>query len=310
MTGGMNGVIVALVLAVLSAVGYAGAAVAQQRVASRTGGGLRRLLAERGWWLAIGLNGVGAALHVVALRFGPLTLVQPLGALTLVAALPLAAFTSSRTVSAREWRGAATTVLGLAGIFALTSPVGDASRELDVSGILALCAVTGLALLLLVSAARTAGGVAGSLLYATAAGAAYAVSSVLTKTITEAVTDTDALVLLGAAVGGVVAMAMAGLLLSQAAYAHADVAAPTAAITLVNPVVSAAVGLTVLGEKLAAGTLGAALALAFAAIAARGVVTLITTDHDTVPVDAEVEVEVDELDLALMTLNDDPVLSR
>ncbi len=293
----MNSVIVALVLAALSAAGYAGAAVAQQRVAARTGGGgLRRLLAERGWWLAIGLNGAGATLHVVALRYGPLTLVQPLGALTLVAAVPLAAFTASRAVGKREWRGAAITVLGLAGIFALTSPVGDASRSLDVSGILALCAVTGIALLLLVSAAHTAGGTAGSLLYATAAGAAYAISSVLTKTITEAVTDPDALVVLGVAVGGVVAMATAGLLLSQAAYTDADVAAPTAAITLVNPVVSAAVGLTVLGERLAAGTLGAVLALGFAAVAARGVVTLITTDHADEPA-------VDDLDLELITLN-------
>lgn len=303
----MNGVIVALVLAVLSAVGYAGAAVAQQRVAARTGGsGLRRLLAERGWWLAIGLSGAGAALHVIALRYGPLTLVQPLGALTLVAAVPLAAFITGRSVSFREWRGAGLTVLGLAGIFALTSPVGDASRELDVSGVIALCAVTGLAVLLLVSAARTAGGVAGSLLYATAAGAAYAVSSVLTKTITEAVTDADAVVLLGAAVAGVVAMATAGMLLSQAAYRDSEVAAPTAAVTLVNPVVSAAVGLTVLGERLAAGTLGAVLALGFAAIAARGVVTLITTepDADTVPADAQ----VDDLDLALMTLNENPVV--
>jgi drug/metabolite transporter (DMT)-like permease len=305
----MTDVIVALVLAALSAVGYAGAAVAQQRVAARTGGGgLRRLLAERGWWLAIALSGAGAALHVFALRYGPLTLVQPLGALTLVAAVPLAAFTTNRTVSLREWRGAGITVLGLAGIFALTSPVGDASRELDVSGVLALCAVTGLAVLLLVSAARTAGGVAGSLLYATAAGAAYAVSSVLTKTITGAFTDADAVDLLGVAVAGVVAMATAGMLLSQAAYKDSDVAAPTAAVTLVNPVVSAAVGLTVLGERLAAGTLGAALALVFAAVAARGVVTLITTEPEADPDVVPAGTRVDDLDLALMTLNEDPVV--
>jgi hypothetical protein len=297
----MNGVIVALLLAVLSAAGYAGAAVAQQRVAARTGGGLRRLLVAPGWWLAIGLNGVGALLHVVALRYGPLTLVQPLGALTLVAAVPLAAFTASRTVSRREWRGAATTVLGLAGIFALTSPVGDASQRLEVSGVVAVCAVTGIALLMLVSAARTAGGAAGSLLYATAAGAAYAVSSVLTKTITEAVTDADATVLLVAAVAGIVAMATAGMLLSQAAYRGAEVAAPTAAITLINPVVSAAIGLTVLGEHLALGTLGAVLALGFAAIAARGVVVLITTDTDTDTGDAQ-PTPVDDFDLGLITL--------
>jgi uncharacterized membrane protein len=271
----MSAIIMAVVLSLLSAAGYAGAAVAQQQVATRPMD--KRLFARRGWWLAVALNGAAALLHVAALRYGPLSLVQPLGALTLVLAVPLAAVTASRPVNRREWRGAAVTMIGLAGIFALTSPVADADRQvLDLYGVLALSAVTGVALLLLVPAARTAGGVAGSLLYATAAGAAFAVGSALTKTIT--VAYGSGTTLLVAAVAGTAAMATAGMLLAQSAYRGSEIAAPTATVALVNPLISAAIGITLLGEHMAAGTTGALLALGFGVVAARGVITLVTAE--------------------------------
>src|SRR5690242_8718796 len=87
----MTGLIVAAALAALSSAAYAGAAVAQQRVGGHERGGrlarsrsplgraigwMAFLLAEKGWWLAVGLNGAGAILHVAALRYGPLTLVR------------------------------------------------------------------------------------------------------------------------------------------------------------------------------------------------------------------------------------------
>ncbi|GAA3772537.1 hypothetical protein GCM10023083_07030 [Streptomyces phyllanthi] len=102
----MNATVVAVILSLFSAVAYATAAVAQQRLASRGGGtGVRRLLASGAWWGSVVLNGAGALLHVVALAYGPLTVVQPLGALTLVAAVPLGARLAGRRVGAAEWRG-------------------------------------------------------------------------------------------------------------------------------------------------------------------------------------------------------------
>ena len=49
----------------------------------------------------------GASLHVVALKFGPLTLVQPLGVSALVMALPLGAWFNDRRVLRAEWIAAA-----------------------------------------------------------------------------------------------------------------------------------------------------------------------------------------------------------
>ncbi|MET9109641.1 hypothetical protein ABZX29_24120, partial [Streptomyces zhihengii] len=81
----MSGLVVAVLLSLLSAVGYAFAAVTQSRLAAAAaqgGGGPRSLAAQPLWWWAVGLNGAGALAHVGALHYGPLTLVQPLGALT------------------------------------------------------------------------------------------------------------------------------------------------------------------------------------------------------------------------------------
>ena len=95
----MNAVLIAVALSLVSAVAYASAAVAQERLASRSpGAGTLRLLGSGAWWWSVGLNASAALLHVVALRYGPLTVVQPLGALTLVAAVPMGARWAGRRV--------------------------------------------------------------------------------------------------------------------------------------------------------------------------------------------------------------------
>ncbi|MDF3148020.1 DMT family transporter [Streptomyces sp. T21Q-yed] len=72
-----------------------------------------------GWWAAVALNGLGGLLHVVALAFGPLSLVQPLGALTIVFALPMAALFVGRKAGSTAWRGAIMATVGLAGLLSL-----------------------------------------------------------------------------------------------------------------------------------------------------------------------------------------------
>ncbi|MFE3940040.1 hypothetical protein ACFXPJ_41420, partial [Streptomyces goshikiensis] len=88
----MNATALALLLCLATAVSYAAAAVAQDRLARRAvARSAKALLGSGGWWWSAGLNAAAALLHAAALRYGPLTLVQPLGALTLVAAVPLGA---------------------------------------------------------------------------------------------------------------------------------------------------------------------------------------------------------------------------
>lgn len=110
----MNATALAVALCLASAVAYAAAAVAQERLARRAvARSAAALLGNGAWWWSAGLNAAAALLHAAALRYGPLTLVQPLGALTLVAAVPLGARGAGRRVAATEWRGTLATVAGL-----------------------------------------------------------------------------------------------------------------------------------------------------------------------------------------------------
>ncbi|MFJ8311589.1 MULTISPECIES: DMT family transporter [unclassified Streptomyces] len=268
--------LLAILLSLASAAGYALAAVGQSRLAAQGGGGLGRLLTRPLWWWAVGLNAAGALMHVAALHFGPLTLVQPLGALTLVAALPLSAYYERRRVTRREWRGAAWTLAGLTGLIAVTGPAtpGDA---LNLREALSIAAATALLLAFLVRAgAHSAHG--GRLGLATASGIASAVASALTQT----VTATLARELPGGALAWwqttlvavlVSTFAVGGLLLSQAAY-RGGLAAPLAVVNLANPAAAAVIGVALLGESFHGGPLGWAVAVASAGVAARGVIML------------------------------------
>ncbi|WP_308402593.1 DMT family transporter [Streptomyces sp. AC550_RSS872] len=267
----MNATLIAVVLSLFSAVAYAAAAVAQERLASRApGSSLIRLLRSGAWWGAVLLNGSGALLHVVALKYGPLTVVQPLGALTLVAAVPLGARIAGRRVSAVEWRGTALTLTGLTAILVTAS--GPAPEEvLSTSEAVAVAAVT-VALIGMLSRPGARPG----LRHATASGLASGVGSALTQTVTVAMTDHSA-PLLSPQVTGVAllvaALAVSGLLLSQTAY-QGGLGAPLAMVTLANPMAAAVIGLLLLGERLQGGAEGVLLAPAGAGLASWGVVLL------------------------------------
>ncbi|MFF1813356.1 hypothetical protein ACFVXW_30295 [Streptomyces sp. NPDC058251] len=267
----MNATLAAVVLSLFSAVAYAAAAVAQERLASRSAGsGTLQLLAGGAWWWSVALNASAALLHVAALKFGTLTLVQPLGALTLVAAVPLGARVAGRRVSAVEWRGTALTLIGLAALLVTASgPAPD-----DVLSVPQALAVAGTTAVLIGGLSRP--GTRPGLRHATASGFASGVASALTQTVTVAVTDrSDSLLSAQVIVVAllVAAFAAGGLLLSQTAY-QGGLGAPLAVVTLANPVAAAVIGLSLLGERLQGGAAGVLLALVGAAIAAWGVVTL------------------------------------
>jgi hypothetical protein len=100
-------------------------------------------------------------------------------------------------------------------------------------------------------------------------------SSVFTKTVAVdwtggvSAADVPSLAVIGV-------LATAGMLLSQASYRGAGLAAPLATLTVVNPVVAAAVGITMFGETFRYGTTGTALALSCGVVAAGGLILLTT----------------------------------
>ncbi|MER5611249.1 DMT family transporter [Streptomyces sp. NPDC002215] len=276
----MSSLVLSVLLSLVSAVAYAAGAIVQERVATGDGHSLAPLR-NRVWWAAVALNGGGAVLHVVALAYGPLSLVQPLGALTIVFALPMAALFVRRRAGATAWRGAIMATVGLAGLLALTGNAG--SHALNGRDQLIVAGVTlgAVALLALVSTGVHRP-VVRSVILAGAAGIAFGIASVFVKTV--AVGWTSGAVTEGLpALLAIACFAATGLLLSQAAYRGAGLTAPLATVTVVNPVIAAVVGITMFGEQFRYGMTGTMLALACAVVAAGGLILLTTerlgTEH-------------------------------
>lgn len=262
------GLQLAVLLSVLSAASYAAGAVVQEQLAAAGHRSVPR------WLLALLLTGTGAGLHVVALNFGTVGVVQALGALTLLFALPIAAVRTRTPVTAGAWRDAGLTVVGLAGILALTaSPDGPATLT-DIEGkCLTMTTVVGIAVLasaaLLASSPRVR-----SLLLAGASGATFGVASVILKAEMVGISAGGLAAASVPALGTIAVLAVGGLLLGQLSYRGAGLAAPLAMVSVANPVVAASAGILLLGEGFRFGTTGAVLAAVAAALAARGVIGL------------------------------------
>lgn len=250
----------AVVLSVFSAGCYAAAAVVQERLAARGHRGLGR------WAASVGLTLTGAATHTVALDFATVGVVQALGTLTLLFALPIAAVRTRTPIAPAAWRDAGLTVAGLVGIMSLATQPGAAVTVGGDTARYLMLATAAVVVALAVLAWQSRGPVLRSVLLAAASGTAFGVSSVVTKS-----------VLVSFSVPGAVAvavLAVSGYLLGQASYRGGGLAAPLAMVSVSNPVVAATVGVLVLGEGFRFGTIGVVLTSVSAVVAAIGVVGL------------------------------------
>jgi hypothetical protein len=277
----MSALALAVLFAIASAAAYAAGAVTQERLAADAERhSVLALLRLGRWWFAVGLNAAGGALHVAALAYGPLSLVQPLGLLTLVLALPMGAALAAKKVATEHWRGAGLTIVGLMVLLVLVGP-GNTASVLTPGRATTLAVVSIIVVLAVMVAAKYAKApIARSILYAVASGAAFAVASALTQTVTLRAATEGAGALVSPIALVLAAMSVGGLLLSQVAYRDSGLGAPLATVSLANPVASAVIGMALLGERFAGGSRGAVVALGAAAVAAAGVVMLTRPAED------------------------------
>ncbi|WP_250000800.1 DMT family transporter [Actinoplanes sp. M2I2] len=257
----------AVAFSVLSAASYAAAAVAQERLAEHGQRGVTR------WAVALLLTGGGVVLHVVALNFGTIAVVQALGTLTLLFALPIAAVRLQIPISRAAWVDAILTVVGLSLILSLSVEPPDpellgapADRRL-------ILITVGLVVLLSLAAWRTGPRVR-SILLAAAAGTAFGIASVLSKAVLAALSDGGAAAVSPLAAVAVLVFSTGGYLLSQLSYGRAGLAAPLATVSVTNPVVAATAGVIVFGESFRFGAVGVAVIAGAAALMTLGVIGL------------------------------------
>lgn len=202
------------------------------------------------WLLGIAAAGVGAALHLLALSRGPLTLVQPLGVTGLLFVIPLAARMWRHRVRLHELVAAAVILGGLGAVLGVLPP-GSGTAMTDSEPIVGL--VLGAAVVIAATvpiAAALAAGRLRSLVLAVGAAIAFGVTSALARVLLQLHDHSHVLVPALVAGGGVVILAPLGMLLLQNAYRTGSVATGLATLTVVDPLVAAACGVLLLHEPL------------------------------------------------------------
>jgi hypothetical protein len=268
--------VLAVVLAVASAACYAVSAAIQHREASRQAGTgaalLTGLLRRRTWWTAQACTLVGALVHLAALAAGPLVLVQPVGVLALVLALPVGARFGGVRVTRVAWVGAGCVVLGLPAVLAMvphragalitaTAPVVPFPAAAAV-----VAAAVGLAALG-AGVVKRRGRQTAAVLHAGGAALCFGMTSGSVKSLW-----------IGA--GGPVAVLVGlatvpiGIALAQHAYRDGGLGAPLAVQTLADPVTAMAIGILVLGEPLVTSPARVVLGLAGISVTVLGVALL------------------------------------
>ena len=278
----------AVVWALTAAVLYGTGAALQQRQAAATpsqAAGRPRLLlllVRRPWWLlGIGVELGGFATHAVALRTGPLTMVQMLVASSLLFSVATVRLWSGRRLGWTAWAAVLAVIAGIASFVALAAPAGgDASVPVSghaglAAACLATCAVP------LAAAGLAAAGSRRAVLLAVAAGLADAGIAVVTMAFSHVVS------------GGLTGMAgswatyalMLGgpcsLLLTQTAYQAGRPMITLPVIAVITPVASLAAGDLLLGESAQLGVLSGAVAALAVLVTSAGLVVLarLTTEQ-------------------------------
>ncbi|GAA2760385.1 DMT family transporter [Actinopolymorpha rutila] len=221
----------------------------------------------------------GFVLQVVALRFAPLALVQPLLVTGTLFYIGFAYAMRRQWPDARLMLGALVAMVGLTGFLLLASPSEAPSEVAEPMGDVAVVPL-GMVLVGLVAACLVAATVVHSDLrampLAIATAICYGVTAGLVRELSSSANLTEPGYILSQwQLYGVVIIGVAGFLLNQNAFQSGLIGAlASAVITVGDPIVAVAFGATWLGENIASGPLVTALQAVMMALVAGGVLLL------------------------------------
>lgn len=248
----------AVLLAFGAAIGYAAASVLQHREAEADtelhDGGVRLVLrlARRPLWLAgLACDGFAYVCQALALGLGSLLVVQPVITSGILFALPISAWWAGRRLVRSDYVWAAVLAVGLA-VFLLLAGTEGGKDNAGTAAWLWCAAIAGPVLIGCFVAATRSTGTRRAVLFAFTCGALFGITAALTKATVVLIGDHGfgalgrwepyALVLLGGL----------GFVLTQRAFQAGSLTASLPTLTVVEPLVAALVGVTMLDETVSA----------------------------------------------------------
>jgi hypothetical protein len=251
----------AVLLALGAALAYAAASVLQQREAQAddvadsqgaVGGGVRLVLrlARKPVWLAgLAADAGGYGLQALALGVGELLVVQPVITSGLLFALPASAWWSGRKLGRADFGWACALAIGLTVFLLLAGSDGGRDRASTEAWLVCGAIATPILVGCMVAGTRSVG-TRRAVLFAFTTGAIFGLTAALTKSSVVLLDDHGfgalaywepyALAILGAL----------GFVVNQRAFQAGSLTASLPTLTVVEPVVAAVIGVTMLHETI------------------------------------------------------------
>ena len=243
--------LLAAVVALISATFFAIGAVGQHHVASLTpdsGAGnpkiFLHLMRSPMWWAASFGDLFGFVLQAAALGLGAVSVVQPLLVTGLLLAIPISAAIDHRKVSRAEIVGALLCCAGLGAFLLAAQPAAGNVKISGRDGMLVLATIGPIVTVLFLGTLRTSG-VWRAVALALCAATLFGVCSPL---LSEIVRDLHHP--FGWPLAAVIVCGITGFLLTQNAYQAGSLPAPLACLTITEPIVAVTLGVTLLHERL------------------------------------------------------------
>lgn len=243
--------------------------------------GLLGLFRIRKWLLGLLLVFLGAAIHLTALSFAPVSVVQPVGILAVPWSVLLASRIHKHHVSHKVWSAVAITVAGVIGFTVFSSLFAKGSKEVTFQPVLISFLVVSAVCFVLSLFAAKAAPWAKAMLWSAVGATFYGLASGLMKHAMDLVQKHQHSFLSGTFIASVAMMLACyglGVWMIQQGYASGPAEITVGTMTTVDPFVAVLFGLIVLGEG---GNMGFWPMLGMAvtgAIAVYGVV-LLSKDH-------------------------------
>ncbi len=275
----MNNTALAVIIMLISCAMYGLSYVLQHKGTQEAIGegvenpGPAALIRNKIWLIGIVLFGLSFIVHLLALAFGSVGIVQPLIVTELIFIPPFAALISHARITKRDWLAIITVSIGLA-VFLIASSPTEGSDEPSFLGwtitILVFYALCGLLLLigsrLPVSPRAALYGVAAGLINAllalTAKGAFEASGSLLASPLTYIT----------------IVVALSTIALTAVAFRAGPITTSSPAMIATNPIVSTIAAIIIFGETINTSLVAIALIIVCLAAVAWGVMALVNSE--------------------------------
>lgn len=222
-------------------------AVPGRAAGSMGGGRLQALLRKPVWLGGTAMLGVAILLQLTSLRFSPLIVVQPIGAIALVVTTLATARTTRRSPGRRALAAVALCVGGV-GVFVAIAAVSAQDVEISDRHLITILALLGIVL----AAIGTGFGLWrhrwGAIVFTSGAGILFGFVAALAKTVIARLFEGDFEWLSLACLAGLVIAALSGTFLVQNAHTRGSPELVVAGLTVIDPLVAVTIGIIILGE--------------------------------------------------------------